>query len=323
MAIQASRKDGVSKLADCALEAIGKTYGRSVSLFINNWQCHLTTVDVYEDGSIDCWGFVDRTLFEGKLRTKWVVPAPKTDQNLSVFNFGSTGVEGGVWRQTSRSIAEEVKSIVRVLNPKMENLLDLHDSATEIRGHIRWSKLGGSDKKFYRTESTLEAKEILGDSVPVLRVADRAFELTPLIVYADGMCQVGSDQTLVSIGELDALYDENLMCNMAPASSRIVLPGLGEFRTTTDFGFVSVRDRIGEVRDKLNVLNGKQSVIRICASLFEEYEREPSQQAKGALRDAYEAVPEHLRCYCGDMDTRDTAIRAVLYGEDVEAQDQP
>lgn len=33
---------------------IGKTYGRAISLFINNWDCQLTTIDVYEDGSIDC-----------------------------------------------------------------------------------------------------------------------------------------------------------------------------------------------------------------------------------------------------------------------------
>jgi hypothetical protein len=137
------------------------------------------------------------------------------------------------------------------------------------------------------------------------------------------MCQVGSDQKLVSIGDLHALYDEGLICNMAPASSRVILPGLGEFRTTADFGYVSVRDRIGEVHDQLNVLNGKPSVVNICVSLFEEYEREPSQQAKEALLHAFEAVPEHLRRYCGDMDTQDTAIRAVLYGEGSNAEDEP
>src|SRR3954464_1314119 len=105
---------------------------------------------------------------------------------------------------------------------------------------------------------------------------------------------------------------------MAPAGSRIILPGLGHFRATTDFGSVSVHDRIGELHDKLGKLNGKPSVITVCAKLFEEYEKQPSSQTKEALLKAYEAVPHHLRCYCGDMDTRDTAIRAVLYGEDAE-----
>jgi hypothetical protein len=34
------------------------------------------------------------------------------------------------------------------------------------------------------------------------------------------------------------------------------------------------------------------------------------------LRRSYEAVPEHLRMYCGDMDTKDIPIRMILYGKD-------
>jgi hypothetical protein len=52
---------------------VGKTSGRSIALFINNAPCPLTTVGVYEDGSIDCWDFVDRRLFENKLKTRWVL----------------------------------------------------------------------------------------------------------------------------------------------------------------------------------------------------------------------------------------------------------
>ena len=34
-----------------------------------------------------------------------------------------------------------------------------------------------------------------------------------------------------------------------------------------------------------------------------------------ALRAAYEAVPEHHRMYVGDMDTKDVAVRMIIYGE--------
>ncbi len=294
---------------------VGKTYGRSISLFINNWQCHLTTVDVYQDGAIDCWGFVDRDLFRVKLQSRWVVPAPKADQNLSVFNFGFTGVREGQWIQTCTSIAHEVESVVQALNPKLHGLLDMQGSDTEERGKVRYAKLGLFGKKTYRKDTTGTA-DILGDSVPILRVAGDAFELTRLVVYADGVCQLGSDEKLVPIDSLPSLYDGGKICNTASCGSRIVLPGLGEFSTTTDFGCVSVHDRIGELHDKLNELNGKASIVTTCAKLFERYEQEHSLEAKEALREAYEAVPEHLRCYCGDMDTRDTVIRAVLYGED-------
>src|SRR5262245_56330542 len=87
---------------------VGKTYGRSISLFINNMQCHLTTVDVYEDGSIDCWGFVDRALFKTKLDARWVVSGPAKDQPLSVFHFDAARINDGRWFQTRSSIVEEV-----------------------------------------------------------------------------------------------------------------------------------------------------------------------------------------------------------------------
>jgi len=292
---------------------ITRTYGRSISLFINNWHCHLTTVDVYEDGAIDCWGFVDRALFQGKLQSNWVAPAPKAGQHLSVFNFGSTGVEDGAWVQTRQSIGREVDTTIRALNPQMRDLLDMHGSDTEVRDKVRYAKLGFSDKKSYRRDEA-STVDILGDSVPVLRVVEGVFELTRLVVYADGVCQLRSDDKLFPVQDVPSLYETGRICNNAPSGSRILLPGLGAFRTTADFGFVSVHDRIGEIYDKLNELNGRPSVITTCAKLFEKYQQEPSQQAKEQLREAYEAVPHHLRCYCGDMDTKDTAIRAVIYG---------
>lgn len=301
---------------------LGRTYGRSISLFINNWQCHLATVDVYQDGSIDCWGFVDRALFQGKLQSRWVVAAPKSDQRLSVFNFGFTGVAEGHWKQTAQSIASEVNSILQALHPTKDGLLDMQGSDTEVRGKIRYAKLGFSDKKPYR-QSNAEGDDILGDSVPILRVMAGAFELTRLVVYADGFCQVGSEEKLVPLDQVPSLYDDGRICNVAPAGSKIILPGLGNFRTTNDFGGVSVHDRMGEVYDKLEVLNGKPGAVELCAELFERYQAQPSAQSKEALRKSYEAVPEHLRCYCGDMDTKDTAIRAVLFGRDAESDTVP
>src|SRR5882672_3383334 len=79
----------------------GKTYGRAIQLFINNWQCHLTIVDVFSDGAVDCWGFVDLNLFHEKLRSRWVVPFPaRADQHISVFHFGMTRFCRAEWLQT-------------------------------------------------------------------------------------------------------------------------------------------------------------------------------------------------------------------------------
>ena len=43
---------------------------------------------------------------------------------------------------------------------------------------------------------------------------------------------------------------------------------------------------------------------------------EPTVANRAKLKEAYESVPEHHRMYVGDMDTKDIAVRMVIYGED-------
>jgi len=291
---------------------IGKTHGRSISVFINNMQSHLTTVDVYEDGSIDCWGFVDRQLFATKLQANWVVPNPKPNQMISVHGFGGTRVSDGRWFQTTHSIATEAESIIHTLNPGMLNLIDMQGAATEPRGKVQYAKMGIADKKAYRLDK-VTGQEIVADSVPVLRVERDTFEVTRLFIYADGVFEIGGSGELLPLCDLPSLYEQDKIANVAPAESLLIFPGLGGCRTVDQFGGVGVDDRVREVNDKFSVLNGRPSLIAVCINSFAEYKREQSPEAKDALREAYLAVPEHLRGYCGDMDTRDSAIRAALY----------
>jgi len=53
-----------------------------------------------------------------------------------------------------------------------------------------------------------------------------------------------------------------------------------------------------------------------CINAYHAYLVEPTDFYKEELRKAYEAVPEHERCYLGDMDTRDSDFRRILYTND-------
>jgi hypothetical protein len=290
-----------------------KAHGRSISIFINNMQCHLTTVDVYEDGSINCWGFVDREIFRRKVQARWVVASPKPNQSLSVHNFGFTGMADGTWLQSSESIVTEVESILRTLNPEMRNLVDMEGSETELRGKVRYAKMGLPDGKAYRVDAT-SGQTILADSVPVLRRAAgyAEFELTRLFAFADGRLRVGTSGNAFEPSDLNAMFDSGEIANQVPADTCVKLSGLGQFRTVAQFGGVSNGDRIAEVNDLIGVLQGKPSLLSRCRAAYADYKRSPCVEAAELLRITYEAVPTHLRMYCGDMDTRDTEIRYIL-----------
>jgi hypothetical protein len=95
-----------------------------------------------------------------------------------------------------------------------------------------------------------------------------------------------------------------------------LLDGLGRFQTAGGFWYIDPKERVREAYGLLEELNGGPGAIRRCIDAHEAYEAEPSEERRALLRAAYEAVPEHLRRYCGDMDSKDWPIRHILYGDD-------
>lgn len=294
----------------------GRTYGKAILLFINNWQCHLTTIDVYADGAVDCWGFVDLSGFEHKLHAGWIVAAPKKDQPISVFNLGQATASEGKWYHAPDDIAREVLATVKALNPSLTGLFDIprHTRAEQSQG--RSARIGPADRQPYRSAAPAEG-EILGDSVPVFRVHGDQYEIIQLFIFNDGMVRLGTNGPLLSLAGLEEHFHNGELAPLAPPKSRIIIPGLGEFTTSEPFGGPTLPARIAELQDKLIVLNGEPSAVTLCVRAFEAYRQQPSAELKEGLRAAYEKVPEHLRKYCGDQDTKDAVIRRILAGDEL------
>jgi len=277
--------------------------GRAISTFINNGQCHLTTVEVYEDGAIGCWGILDRKSFEEKLTSRWVVPYPvEAEQRISVFNFGTTGFTDATWIQSVETIAKEVDAALAGFG---------RDGAMGFEPKPHYGNLAWFESRPFRLLAGTGSQQILGESVPILRRTGEAFELTRLTIYADSLWQVGSGD-LSPISDLGAAFLDGQFAESAEQKSFVRVPGLGKFRTTGRFGAVAQEDRISEVKDKLATLKGEPSVITTCMTRFMEFEREPSAERKEALRSSYFAVPRQLRRFCGDMNSQDLPIRAAL-----------
>jgi len=293
-----------------------KAYGKSISVFISNPGCNLTTVDVYEDGVVDAWELLDLPAFKAKLQKQWVIPAPKDEtQIIRVHHFGTTGFRHGDWWQSPASIFNQAEAIILSLNPCLTGLADVE----AITGTFERTALGilvvPCDKKPYRMIKP-DADEILGSVFPILRRFSDSFELTQLFLFSDGQAQIGPGGELFPLDQMPFKFDCGEITNTAPKGSRVIFPGLGSIETTQDFGIVTDKDRIGELTDKLRTMNGLTSIVTMTGLAFGEYENNPSPENKEALRKLYESVPAHLRLYCGDMDTRDYKIQEVLYGKD-------
>ena len=292
-----------------------KTYGKAIPAFIHNGSYFLSTVDVYADGAINCWGFVDLPLFRGKLAEGWVVPGAKVGGTLSIHNLGQATVAAAQWDLTPSDIENEVVTALRELNPTMEGLLDMKGTATEMRDGVRYAKLGLGNGKPYRFSP---AGEQAGTELPVFEAVADGFRLRRWLIYADGQSQLGSGGELLPLEAPGQLFEEGRLTLAVPEGSWILLDGLGHFQAGEGYWYIKPAERIREALNLLDQLNGGPGAIRRCRDAHEAYEADPGETNREALRRAYEAVPEHLRLYCGDMDSKDWPIRHILYGDEDE-----
>jgi hypothetical protein len=187
---------------------------------------------------------------------------------------------------------------------------------TELRGKVSYAKFGLANGKPYRAET--DGHEVMGDSVSVFVHSTPHIYVTPWFIYADGSSRVGSNGPLLSVGEVAKKFNSGELSTSAPTGAHVTIEGLGTFESSESEWYVKPEERIREAFDILAMLKGEPGSIRNCVKNFQEYETNPNNETRERLSQAYEAVPEHLRHYCGDMDTKDQPIRAVLYGQAME-----
>jgi hypothetical protein len=293
---------------------IGLTYGFAIPAFINNWQYHLVTVDVYSDGAIDAWGVIDRNLFEQKLRQGWIWPQPPDGGRISVHNLGACDCTNSKWLLSREVFRELIHDRIRTLNPNMANLIDMKGSDTEIRGKVKYAKLSLPNKRPYRRAPN--GSDIEGKCIPAfLKLDGTSYRLTNLFIYSDGQTTIGSDGQPAAADSLLGAIESGQLTTSVSDDSEVVVDGLGSFSPANGRWRIKPSERIREIQGLFAEFRGEPHPVQGCRRAFDEHVKAPSAESIAKLRTSYEAVPEHLRMYCGDMDSKDYPIRRIIYGD--------
>jgi len=228
--------------------------GFAIPIFIHNLEYHLTTVDAYSDGAIDVGGFVDRLLFEEKLRSGSVRPQPPDGATISTYNLGSCVCQGGAWFRDKTEIRDTVREAIRLNNPTMIQLLDM-GSDTLLHDKLSAAKPGLAEK--YPVRRSADGSTVPGREVPIFAVAGGKHILTRAFVFADGTARIGAVGPLTTVDGVFKDIESGKLTTTIPDGVRLDVEGLGSFTAQNGSWPVKALERIKELRDLVAQISGK------------------------------------------------------------------
>lgn len=288
--------------------------GESIPAIIRNFNYHLISMPVYEDGSISCWERISFQELKEKLDKKWLVTEIPDGEQLSVFQLGYFEILRGEWNFTPDSFTEYVSGLIKKMNPEMKGLFEEGRTKKEQweRERVSWSATGVE----YKLKSNFGHDIMDGASTSLFyQYMDRLW-LTKLAVYPDGTIQIEAlDGVTCTLDDVRKMFADRILTTTCKASEWVELGALGRVQVKPG-GLVKSKDKLKEIEEMYREVTGEETLYRKCQSLYFEYLSDPSDYLREELRKAYEAVPEHERCFLGNMDIKDFDYRRIIYSPD-------
>ena len=111
------------------------------------------------------------------------------------------------------------------------------------------------------------------------------------------------------------MFGDKVLCTSVKDSETVSFGALGSAECKT-VSSTDHSEKLKEIKDRSLRVQNKPDAHDRCIKAYHDYLVEPTDFYKNRLREAYEAVPEHERCYLGDMDTRDSDFIRILYTDE-------
>jgi predicted NAD-dependent protein-ADP-ribosyltransferase YbiA (DUF1768 family) len=162
----------------------------------------------------------------------------------------------------------------------------------------------------------VEGDRVEGTWRPIF-IRNGGYHLTELFIYADGAIHCWE---WVDLDGLRRKIEEGWVATSLKPGDRASVHHLATWRFEDPHLWISAEELIGEVADEIDQLNGRPDSTDRCMQALDRYLRSRTEDDRLALREAYEAIPGHLRTYAlGDMDYGDAplSVLAARVGEPV------
>ncbi|MDR7209143.1 hypothetical protein [Flavobacterium piscis] len=290
--------------------------GYSIPAIIKNGTHFFTDLDVYENGRVACWNFEDFEHFKNDVNRGWVSVSIPDNERISIHGLGDWTIGNGNWIFDKDTFIYYVQQLIKELNPKLENLFQY--SKKTINGvSIGENGNGTVFKELKKYPNDIFPEKLEGQSVNLFYKESQGYYLIKVNVFADNTLQLSRLETPIdlTISEFEKLVKEKIILTEIPVHSKVLIYGLGNFEIVKNEFHTTIEEKVLEIRDILRDLNGQPSTIVICREAYRNYIENPTIANREKLKNSYEKVPDHQKMYVGDMDTKDTEVRMIIYGD--------
>jgi hypothetical protein len=297
--------------------------GMTLPIFIHNGSYFLDTLEIYEDGLVDCWELIALDDLPEKVNKNWVtVQAPK-GARISIHDLGMATVKDADWLLTNQEFMELVQKALEQLNPNRQNITDLQRLKRKraAESNIPESMIGVSRWRPNVYRFTEYGLEILGERFPIFYQQNEEVFLTSCITYQNETAQIGFDETIISIGKIREMLDNNIITTNVPDGTRLTISGLGDFQVLNGYWKVEKDELWKAIENKIAILNGQLDLVSVARQALKIYQENPNRDNHMNLKEAYEAVPKHHRKFIGDMDHKDHEVKRIL-ARDLDSYDK-
>jgi hypothetical protein len=154
----------------------------------------------------------------------------------------------------------------------------------------------------------VEGDRVEGTWRPIF-IRNGGYHLTDLFIYADGAIHCWE---WVDLDGLRRKIEEGWVATRLEPGGRASAHHLATWRFEDPHLWISAEELIGEVADEIDRLRGRPDSTDRCMRALDRFLRTRAEDDRLALREAYEAIPGHLRTYAlGDMDYGDAPLRML------------
>lgn len=290
--------------------------GFSIPAFIRNGSNFFVDLEVYEDGRVNCWNFEDLEHFKKDVRRGWVRLNIPDNEDISIHSLGTWTVTAASWIFNPESFIEYVLSLVKKLNPRLENIYQY--SEKKINGvTIGEDGSGSVYKEHKRVPNDILPDKINGQSLNLFYKTEDEYHLAQVNIFSDQTISLNrlEHSVEVTLPELEEFISQKIIVTDVPTSSKVHIYGLGSFTIKETKYAADINQKLSEIRDIIKHLNGEPDSIQLCRQAYRQYIDNPTSANKEQLKITYENIPDHNKMYVGDMDTKDIEVRMIIYGE--------